>query len=204
MTSAQVQWWRRLHDWADVIHADIQTVISRYLQNISTYLFCTAEKMSRTIIIQNSRLIHARFPIKIDEVWIDRFCVRYDWWRRLQPTSSVSPVWLFMILNAFHEYSLHTEWYGGCAFNPNYGQYYWGYMISNSQMRKTTNNVIRGITDGLGATLHLVNLDLWNTGTSNADHWYFVVINPNKLLSCWTNSQVAVYLRRHDAHLTPL
>ena len=33
------------------------------------------------------------FPIKIDEVWIDRFCVRYDWWRRLQPTSSVSPVW---------------------------------------------------------------------------------------------------------------
>ena len=37
------QWWRRLHDWADVIHADFQMVISRYLQNISTYLFCTAE-----------------------------------------------------------------------------------------------------------------------------------------------------------------
>ena len=42
--------------------------------------------------MQNSRLIQACFPIKIDEVWIDRFCVRYDWWRRLQRTSSVSPV----------------------------------------------------------------------------------------------------------------
>ena len=84
MTSTQVQWWRRLHDWADVIHADFQTVISRYLQNVSTYLFCTAERMLRTIIMQNSGLIHACFPIKIDEVWIDRFCVRYDWWRRLQ------------------------------------------------------------------------------------------------------------------------
>ena len=49
--------------------------------------------MLSPIIMQNSRLIHACFPIKIDEVWIDRFCVRYDWWRRLQPTSSVSPVW---------------------------------------------------------------------------------------------------------------
>ena len=29
---------------------------------------------------------------KIVLVWIDRFCARYDWWRRLQPTSSVSPV----------------------------------------------------------------------------------------------------------------
>ena len=32
------------------------------------------------------------FSYQIDEVWIGRFCVRYDWWRRLQPTSSVSPV----------------------------------------------------------------------------------------------------------------
>ena len=86
------KWWRRLHDWADVIHADFQTVISRYLQNISTYLFCTAERMLRTIIMQNSRMIQACFPIKIDKVWMDRFCVRYDWWRRLQQTSSVSPV----------------------------------------------------------------------------------------------------------------
>ena len=45
------QWWRRLHDWADVIHADFQTVISRYLQNINTNLFCTAEVMLRTIIM---------------------------------------------------------------------------------------------------------------------------------------------------------
>ena len=93
MTSAQL-WSRRHHwPWADVIHADFQTVISRYLHNVNTRLFCTADRMFRTIIMQNFRLISACFPIKIDEVWIDRFCVRYDWWRRLQGTSSVSPVW---------------------------------------------------------------------------------------------------------------
>ena len=64
MTSAQVQWWRRLHDWADVIHADFQTVISRYLQNISTYPFCTAERMLSTIIMQIPRLIHVCFLYK--------------------------------------------------------------------------------------------------------------------------------------------
>ena len=94
MTSAQL-WSRRHHwPWADVIRADFQAVISRYLHNVNTRLFCTADKMFRTIIMQNSRLIYACFPIKIDKVWMDRFCVRYDWWRRLQPTSSVSPVWL--------------------------------------------------------------------------------------------------------------
>ena len=93
MTSVQL-WSRRHHwPWADVIRADFQTVISRYLHNVNTRLFCTADRMFRTIIMQNSRLIYACFPIKTDEVWIDRFCVRYDWWRRLQPTSSVSPVW---------------------------------------------------------------------------------------------------------------
>ena len=92
MTSAQL-WSRRHHlPWADVIRADFQTVISRYLHNVNTRFFCTADRMFRTIIMQNSRLVYACFPIKIDEVWIDRFCVRYDWWRRLQPTSSVSPV----------------------------------------------------------------------------------------------------------------
>ena len=48
--------------WADVIHADFQTVQSRYLQNISTYFFSTAERMLRSIIMQNSRLIQACFP----------------------------------------------------------------------------------------------------------------------------------------------
>ena len=89
MTSAQL-WSRRHHwPWADVIRADFQTVISRYLHNVNTRFFCTADRMFRTIIMQNFRLNYACFPIKIDEVWIDRFCVRYDWWRRLQRTSSV-------------------------------------------------------------------------------------------------------------------
>ena len=70
------------HDWADVIHANFQMVVSR-LQKISTNLFCTAERMLRIIIMQNSGPIQAYFPIKIEEVWIDRFCVRYGWWRRL-------------------------------------------------------------------------------------------------------------------------
>ena len=76
--------------WADVILADFQRVISRYLQNISIYFFYTAERMLRTIIMQNSKLIQACFPIKIDEVWIDRFCVCYDWLRR--PAADVTDV----------------------------------------------------------------------------------------------------------------
>ena len=92
------KWWRRLDDWADVIHADFQMVISRYLQNISTCHFCTTEWTFRSIIMKNSRKIQACVPSKMDEVWIDRFCARYDWWRRLQPTSSVSPVWNYDII----------------------------------------------------------------------------------------------------------
>ena len=49
--------------WADVILADFQMVISRYLQNITIYLFYAAAIMSRTIIMQNFRLIHACCPI---------------------------------------------------------------------------------------------------------------------------------------------
>ena len=54
------------------------------------FLYCW--KNGKNVFMQNSRLIQACFPVKIDEVWTDRFCARYDWWRRLQPTSSVSPV----------------------------------------------------------------------------------------------------------------
>ena len=78
--------------WADIILADIQRVISRYLPNISTYLSCTAQRVLRTIFMQKFKPKNACLPSKIVEVWIDRFCVRYDWWRRLQLTS-VSTVW---------------------------------------------------------------------------------------------------------------
>ena len=55
MTSAQL-WSRRHHwPWADVIRADVQTVISRYLHNVNTRIFCTADTMFRTIIMQNSQ-----------------------------------------------------------------------------------------------------------------------------------------------------
>ena len=92
MTSAQ-SWSRRHHlSWADVIHADFQRVISRYIHNISTCLSSKSQRGIRTISIQKSKLKYAYLPSKIVAVWIDRFCVRYDWWRRLQPTSSVSSV----------------------------------------------------------------------------------------------------------------
>ena len=78
--------------WADVILADFQRVMSRYLQYISTYHSCTAQRVLRTIFMQKSKPKYACLPSKIVELWIDRFCVHYDWWRRLQPTSSVSPV----------------------------------------------------------------------------------------------------------------
>ena len=60
MTSAQ----SRLHDWADVILADFQTVMSHYLQNISTIFFSAAERKLRTIIVQIFRLIQAFFLAK--------------------------------------------------------------------------------------------------------------------------------------------
>ena len=90
------QSWSRRHHWfwADVILTDFQRVISRYLQDISPYLSCTAQRVLITICMQKSKPKYACLPSKIVEVWIDRFCVRYDWWRRLQPTSSVSPVWM--------------------------------------------------------------------------------------------------------------
>ena len=77
-------WWNRLNYWAVVIRADFQTDKSYHLQNISSSLFSTAEKMLRIIIIQNVKLIQACLSSKVVEVWIDRFCVRYDWWRWLQ------------------------------------------------------------------------------------------------------------------------
>ena len=83
--------------WADVILADFQRVISRYLQDISTYLSCTTQRVLRTISMQKAKLKYACLPSKIVEVWIDRFCLRYDWWGRLQPTSSVSLVWFLLV-----------------------------------------------------------------------------------------------------------
>ena len=85
--------------WADVILADFQKVISRYLQYISTNLSCTGPRVLGTIFMQKSKPKYACLPNKIVEDWIDRFCVRHDWWRLLQPTSSVSPVCWFVLTN---------------------------------------------------------------------------------------------------------
>ena len=78
------QWRSRLHYWSDIIRADFQAVISRYQRNITNYIFCTADRMLTTCIMKNSKLIQVCFPSKILEVWIARFCVCYDYWRRLQ------------------------------------------------------------------------------------------------------------------------
>ena len=65
----------------------------------------------RNIFMQKSKPKYACLPSKIVEVWIDRFCVCCDWWRRLQPTSSVSPVFYCFssLLNITHRYLL--QWF---------------------------------------------------------------------------------------------
>ena len=78
--------------WADVFLADFQGVIFHFLHDISTYLSATTQRVLRTTFMQKFKPKYACLHSKIFEVWIDRICVRYDWWRRLQPTSSVSPV----------------------------------------------------------------------------------------------------------------
>ena len=80
--------------WSDIILTNFQRVISRHLLDISTYLSCTAQRVIRTIFMQKSEPKYAYLPGKIVEVWIDRFCIHYVWWRRLQPMSSVSLVWI--------------------------------------------------------------------------------------------------------------
>ena len=71
--------------WADLILADFQRVISRYMQDISTYLSCITERVLRTTFMQKSKPKYACLSGKIVEVWIDRFCVRFDWWRHQCP-----------------------------------------------------------------------------------------------------------------------
>ena len=63
MTSAQ-SWSRRHHRvWADVILADFQRVISRHLQDISTYLSYTAHRVLRTIFMQKSKPTSSVSPV---------------------------------------------------------------------------------------------------------------------------------------------
>ena len=96
--------------WADVILTDFQRVISRYLQDIGTYLSRTVHRVLRTMIMQKSKPKYACLPTKTTEVWIGRFCVRCDWWRRLQPTSSVSPVCLITVTDPIKESPLKQWW----------------------------------------------------------------------------------------------
>ena len=91
--------WARMTSslvWAHIILADFQKVISPYLQHISTYLSGTAQRVLRTIFIQKSKPKYACLPSKIVKVWIDRFCIRYDWLRRLQPApNSMEFHWIY-------------------------------------------------------------------------------------------------------------
>ena len=108
MTSAQS--WSRRHHWLEPrsslpIFKGLFLVIYK---KISIYFFYTAERMLRTIIMQNSKLIQVCFPIKIEEVWIDRFCVRYDWWRHQCPQCKTSycPQTTFWVYNI---YAIHNK-----------------------------------------------------------------------------------------------
>ena len=94
--------------------------ISHYLRNIIIYLFCAAQRLLRTIFMQKSKPKYACLPRKIVEVWIERFCVRYDWWRRLQLTSSVSPVCVCSLLIPCSESQVecHLVWVYGVETWP--------------------------------------------------------------------------------------
>ena len=50
--------------WADFILADFQSVITRYMQNISTYLSCTAQIVLKPLFMQRSKPKYAYLPNK--------------------------------------------------------------------------------------------------------------------------------------------
>ena len=78
--------------WTDVILAIFKGLYLVWLYNINTYFSCKAQRVLGIIFMQKSKPPkYTRLPSKVVEVWIDWFCVRYDGWRRLQPTSSLSP-----------------------------------------------------------------------------------------------------------------
>ena len=93
-------------------------VISRYLQHINTYLFWTTDRIFRTVIMQNSRLIQACFLIKIEEVWIDRFYVRYDWWPLSVPSGIYIHTCLLYINSKMDQVWPDCDGCQACAWGP--------------------------------------------------------------------------------------
>ena len=94
-----MQGWRRLNRGADVIiglsrrHPWVKRVnisLSTRHQHVS---FLYRSESVKNYIYAKIQAEICMFTSKIVEVWIDRFCVRYDVWRRLQLTSSVSSMW---------------------------------------------------------------------------------------------------------------
>ena len=63
-----------------VIYETLALALSVLLNELLELSLCKIPGWSRHVFLA------------IDEVWIDRVCVRYDWWRRLQPTSIMSPL----------------------------------------------------------------------------------------------------------------
>ena len=80
----------------NILHiADFQMVISLYLPNINTYIFCTAERMLRTIIMLNSRLIQTFLPAKLSRFELTDFASIVIDDVGCSQTSSVSPVRIY-------------------------------------------------------------------------------------------------------------
>ena len=104
MTSAQ-SWTRRHHwlSWAGVIPIDFQRVIYLVIQNTSTCLSCKLKEGYEQYLYKN--------PSRNRHIYLAKssLFVCYDWWRRLQQTSSVSPVCLRQH-DAFHTFSWATRW----------------------------------------------------------------------------------------------
>ena len=133
--------------WIDVILADFQRVISRYMQNSSTNRSYIAQTLLRTTFIQTSKSKYVCLTSKIFEVWIDWFCVRYDWWCRLQPTSSVSPVCAVEIV-LFH----HKSQYWTYVF-PN------AYTVNQNSDHTDVCKIAASMVNGKIKTLRLEKMD---------------------------------------------
>ena len=82
-----MQGWRRLSRGADII-----TGLSRRHPSV------TAQRVLKTTFMQKSQLKYAFLPSKIVEVWIDRFCVRYDWCPRRDMHRSDKKQYVFWAL----------------------------------------------------------------------------------------------------------
>ena len=108
ITSAQLR--RRRHHWLEpTLSEPIFKGLFIVIYKILALVTCKTQWGLETIFMRKSKPKYAYLPSKIVAVWIDRFCLRYDWWRRLQPTSSVSSECFWYIIFYWIRYAVRFD-----------------------------------------------------------------------------------------------